>query len=310
MFHAGNPWTVACQTSAGEAYCLSQPLPWPSQIDSRYQPARSLTQSMHVDPSPGQLMSTTIPVSWPTSAEGVMSTAIQHANARHDSFIQTCYPQSAFLPSEYLTAFSAPQLEVASFRPVYEMSSGHSEYSVSSHASAVASPSPYAHSEGYFQTSGSPAIKIEDDYSHTSSRAYSVSQSTSPPTRHVDVKPGDVYSSPQIEGDQLPVTPPPTAKVEEDLKPSPSSSRYPDASRKPLQRSSGQDRNKRGYTTPMNAVCVCDTCGKLFQRLSNLKAHMETHRPDREQPWACQYHECERRFVRKTDMTRHQESVS
>jgi len=70
-----------------------------------------------------------------------------------------------------------------------------------------------------------------------------------------------------------------------------------------------EDRTKRGFTKPENANCACDTCGKLFQRSYNLKAHMETHDPQRSQPHACPYVGCDKRFVRRTDLLRHEQSV-
>ncbi|KAF2162521.1 hypothetical protein M409DRAFT_69100 [Zasmidium cellare ATCC 36951] len=71
----------------------------------------------------------------------------------------------------------------------------------------------------------------------------------------------------------------------------------------------GDQRPKRGYTTHANSTCHCDKCGKLFQRSYNLKAHMDTHDPHREQPHACHYPGCKRRFVRRTDLIRHERSV-
>lgn len=70
------------------------------------------------------------------------------------------------------------------------------------------------------------------------------------------------------------------------------------------------DRKKRGYTRPNEAKCSCHQCGKLFQRTYNLKAHMDTHDPDRDQPHICYIEDCSKRFVRRTDLVRHQQSVS
>jgi len=69
-------------------------------------------------------------------------------------------------------------------------------------------------------------------------------------------------------------------------------------------------RAKRNYTTEANAKCQCDVCGKLFKRTFNLKAHREVHNPLREQPFSCEVPNCIKRFVRKTDLTRHHLSVS
>jgi hypothetical protein len=69
-------------------------------------------------------------------------------------------------------------------------------------------------------------------------------------------------------------------------------------------------RSKRGHTSPEEAVCSCEICGKPFKRANNLKTHMETHAPDRSHPHRCEYDDCTRAFVRKTDLVRHEQSVS
>lgn len=68
--------------------------------------------------------------------------------------------------------------------------------------------------------------------------------------------------------------------------------------------------SKRGYTTPEEAVCACEICGKPFKRSNNLKTHMQTHAPDRNRPHKCEYGNCSCAFVRKTDLVRHEQSVS
>jgi hypothetical protein len=74
--------------------------------------------------------------------------------------------------------------------------------------------------------------------------------------------------------------------------------------------SSSEQRGKRHKTTPEEANHECPICGKLFGRTYNFKAHMETHDPSRNIPNECQVEDCGKRFVRKTDLKRHQESVS
>jgi hypothetical protein len=68
-------------------------------------------------------------------------------------------------------------------------------------------------------------------------------------------------------------------------------------------------RPKRGRTTPEEAVCACEICGKLFKRSNNLKTHMQLHGADRVEH-KCEYGDCERTFYRKTDLARHEQSVS
>lgn len=68
--------------------------------------------------------------------------------------------------------------------------------------------------------------------------------------------------------------------------------------------------SKRGYTTPEKATCACEKCGMQFQRANNLKTHMQLHATNRVYPHACEYGDCRKAFVRKTDLVRHEQSVS
>lgn len=71
-----------------------------------------------------------------------------------------------------------------------------------------------------------------------------------------------------------------------------------------------ESQSKRGYTTPEEATCSCDICGQSFKRSNNLKTHMQTHAAHRSQPHKCEYEDCSRAFGRKTDLVRHEQSVS
>jgi hypothetical protein len=73
---------------------------------------------------------------------------------------------------------------------------------------------------------------------------------------------------------------------------------------------SKRTRIRRNPTTPQNAQYACHICNKLFQRSYNHKAHLATHDEYREYPHKCPYPGCIRAFVRKTDLTRHGQSVS
>lgn len=68
-------------------------------------------------------------------------------------------------------------------------------------------------------------------------------------------------------------------------------------------------RVRRNPTTPENANFSCHHCGKLFQRSYNHKTHLETHNPARKKEHVCPHLDCDKQFVRKTDLDRHQNSV-
>ncbi|KAL0940818.1 epithelial zinc-finger EZF protein [Colletotrichum truncatum] len=70
-------------------------------------------------------------------------------------------------------------------------------------------------------------------------------------------------------------------------------------------------RASRRMTTAADANYQCEVkgCGKLFSRSYNYKAHLETHDEKREYPFPCPVADCNKKFVRKTDLQRHNQSV-
>ncbi|KAH8892075.1 hypothetical protein GQ53DRAFT_647849 [Thozetella sp. PMI_491] len=70
-------------------------------------------------------------------------------------------------------------------------------------------------------------------------------------------------------------------------------------------------RAPRRLTTKEEANFQCEVkgCGKLFSRSYNFKAHMETHDENRDYPFPCTVNDCTKKFVRKTDLQRHHQSV-
>jgi DNA-directed RNA polymerase subunit RPC12/RpoP len=68
-------------------------------------------------------------------------------------------------------------------------------------------------------------------------------------------------------------------------------------------------RLRRNPTTAENANYTCHKCGKLFQRSYNHKTHLETHNPERKKEHTCPHRGCNKQFVRKTDLDRHEKSV-
>lgn len=80
---------------------------------------------------------------------------------------------------------------------------------------------------------------------------------------------------------------------------------------RPPYRSARPRRAPRRLTTRDEANFQCEVkgCGKLFSRSYNFKAHMETHEEKREYPFPCTADSCYKKFVRKTDLQRHHQSV-
>lgn len=70
-------------------------------------------------------------------------------------------------------------------------------------------------------------------------------------------------------------------------------------------------RPPRRLTTREKANFQCEVkgCGKLFKHKHNYKAHMLTHDGKRQYPFPCPIDGCNRKFIRKTDLQRHNQSV-
>jgi hypothetical protein len=69
-------------------------------------------------------------------------------------------------------------------------------------------------------------------------------------------------------------------------------------------------RRGRTYSTAQNAVHHCPLCDKWFQRAYNYRKHREIHNSNRAYPHKCLYADCNKRFVRRTDLARHEQCVS
>lgn len=65
----------------------------------------------------------------------------------------------------------------------------------------------------------------------------------------------------------------------------------------------------RRQTEPSTAAFQCHLCGKGFARSYNHKQHLQTHDDNRLKSHVCEYQDCQRRFVRATDLKRHCLSV-
>ncbi|KAF2772743.1 hypothetical protein EJ03DRAFT_169510 [Teratosphaeria nubilosa] len=249
-----------------------------------------------------------LPYAWPSQ---YMATPMADAQpSRQDFFGQGYGAPSTVLPSMLWNTHQAATRSM----PEYDNSPSISAYSASSHASVTCSPPAF--SEGYV-TAGSPRIKLEPSLDHSEDSMPALSW-TNPTGEPCAVNPGDLVTKPAPSVLQrCPISLPPSVdgtfhSKSEDIKPifrgSPSSRRRSELLDELLDDLCGE-RQKRGYTKPETASCACDKCGKLYQRPYNLKAHMETHDPHRGQPHACMYEDCDKRFVRRTDLSRHGQSV-
>ncbi|KAK3678210.1 hypothetical protein LTR78_002306 [Recurvomyces mirabilis] len=226
----------------------------------------------------------------------------------------TSYPQNnTAVLAPATTLWNPPQEVAGPLLPLQDASPSMSNYSLSSQLSEISSP--YAHSEGCIRTSGSPVMKVEHPWESTTSLE--------------PAQPAAVSAYCPVQPAPEKVTPRPLApqrfhslllprqnvnedieSEEEDVKPVLRRPAYRKAySTEDVRSESQHHRAKREYTTADNANCSCDMCGKLFQRNYNLKAHLETHDPGRPQPHHCHYPHCGKRFVRRTDLLRHEQST-
>lgn len=312
-----SPWTLA-GASSQDIYAVSQRMAWPSQLSQSlaFDPLPTPTQStFHLDDT--RPMTLGVHGSWPVDMDPSLA---------YSSYPEYTHPGSG-LPSYSMATAGATiapwetvQPAATSFANLQYDSPCRSDYTTSSRQSLVDS-SPYTHSDGFYPSKGSPYIKLEDTGEASRPRLHSL-PGASPHGQTAHVDPGDIYGSPPLTARTQPEWPALDAPVKVDeeqdfkpvLHPQPSSprarrSRPRRAVCEEASASAIEQREKRGYTTPDNSTCCCDQCGKLFQRSYNLKAHMDTHDPHRDQPHVCQYPECTRRFVRRTDLVRHEQSV-
>ena len=247
-------------------------------------------------------------MSWSSEFSASAPPTCQPLPLRKDSWSdQSCNPLSTILPGglwDYLRPTSSSICG-------YDTSPGRSDYTRSSHPSAVSSP--YAHSEIYVPAVDSPQIKIESDQQI--------------PRIHFPAE--DAYEDPQ---DQLAVTneamKADETSIEERVRtrlPSYSSSdngdyKIPD-SQTVFRRANSSGafqsptkipapRQKRRRTKLENANFYCGLCARPFQRAFNLRSHnLNVHNPNRTKPHVCEYEGCTHKFSRKTDLTRHVGSV-
>lgn len=69
-------------------------------------------------------------------------------------------------------------------------------------------------------------------------------------------------------------------------------------------------RKRRRMTAPSRTGIICERCGRGFSRAHNLKQHLPTHSDCRSKPHSCKWKGCGSSFARRTDLERHENSVS
>lgn len=241
---------------------------------------------------------------WPSEFSSAHPVRTGADMMRKDSWSEGCDPMSTLLPT-------APMWDQSAVSHAEYQSPELSEYSTSTQASCMSSP--YAHSDNFLRTAGSPLVKLENQSDYMPGQLHYIPESA-PFSQSLLVRPGDLVThSPSMQHQAA--TSPILASnhMDVDCKPDLSSLR-PDNriafSSEDYQSANSDGRPKRGFTKPETANCHCDQCGKLFQRSYNLKAHLETHDPNRSHPHVCEYIDCDKQFVRRTDLVRHEQSVS
>ena len=270
------------------------PMPMPTSRVEAYPATSSESMSMSLN--------------WPSEFTTSGAPGASFETMRKDSWTGSCDPMSTLLPSA--PVWEPHNMPLTEFHP----SPGRSEYSNSTQASCMSSP--YANSDAYLRPTASPMVKLEDQPEYASQRLHYIPEST-PFDQSMIVNPGDLVTrapSMPYRSAMSSVVPSSIADFDEemDVKPFISSGRPPHRrafSSEDYKEGILDDRPKRGFTSRETASCACVQCGKLFQRSYNLKAHMETHDPHRNHPHVCDYIDCDKRFVRRTDLVRHEQSV-
>lgn len=302
-------WPVNGNLSHVGTLQVPQALHWPAQ-DNRHLgfinlPTATAPEQVYHDTSmvaqPLQM-----PCPWPseflrTAQPGVHQTNSVEKAATADGF----NPLSTVLPNETMWT-SSEQIHTPSVM-AQELSPSLSSYSTQSRISMVSSS--YEASDDYVVSASPPRIKVEGPFDKKSA-GFLISPG---PALFEHSLPASPESSSEIEARSFQDRKAsrsrrsdacPHSEIEF-IKPEPSCSTSTKPGVEML-----EDRRKRAFTKQENANCSCKQCGKFFQRTYNLKAHMETHDPNRSQPHSCLYSGCDKKFVRRTDLLRHEHSVS
>jgi hypothetical protein len=315
-------WTNT-DPSADNEFAMSHSLGWqtdPSRqvlLDSLQTPTQSTYFDMSLTPSASNASSS---MTWPATLVDSLQCNAYLSN-QQDQLMATMQQQSSYAlgifppgPSSH-PSYTWPLVQgSASLVVPDDLSPGRSDHSTPSQASAVSSPPVFNVDRGWYGHD-SPPIKIETP-SESDRRRLRSAPDDMLMSRHPHVNPNDIYNPPISNSSHQPSASPDFSPKHEDEsveqeRPLHTPPQQPTIHRSVSLKDSRDNRpDKRGFTSKANSTCSCKLCGRVFQRSYNLRAHMETHNPARDQPWKCQYDGCDRRFVRKTDLVRHWDSVS
>ena len=245
------------------------------------------------------------------------------------------WPHSSMMEHEFPQSSQPPDIFTAAFDPFANfsrasntgMASGQSpeapglvycqspNSNLPSHRSSVSSFSP----SDSFSPNGSdflytPKVKVEEPGEWYRSPAHDhslIAQELSPYSQNVSpvsAPAEDIYRTHPVDWSRPEVSGYPITLHNTD------EHRLPKFDGNPILPSVTRIKKKRQRTTPEEATHECRVCGKLFKRSYNWKSHMQTHNPKRDYPHPCKAMvgdvQCTKKFQRKTDLDRHNDSVS
>jgi hypothetical protein len=192
------------------------------------------------------------------------------------------------------------------FEPMYEASGSpdHSVYSESSRPS-ICESSPYAHSDNEYTCAQSPFVKVEEAIDYSRMRHYSLA-SNAP----MHIVPSEPYDNAMLSANYSHAGYAPAKLENFPVEPQMLQHQQQPSLNRLQDQISNDMRPKRGRTTSSDPSCACHICNRQFQRSYNKKAHMLTHNKSRERPYKCTEPDCNKEFVRNTDLVRHTKSVS
>jgi hypothetical protein len=157
-----------------------------------------------------------------------------------------------------------------------------------------------------------PAFRVEREASMERSKTSSVlDEMPTQPTTYT-TRPRLGVPSSFLSGDNYKTATADSVQASKSAGPSPISIPEPGSRAwKRISKNTAKRRPARKLTTKeqANFQCMVKGCGKFFSRSYNFKSHMETHDEKREYPFPCQEPNCTKKFVRKTDLQRHHQSV-